>query len=351
MVQDSAGVAYGPGVPTPPEVLLLLAEAFGAEKIGETGYEIAAAKCCTASEKSDAKESGLSLLYGELLPDGVSKVLLPSQLGGALPGTNSVVLELGAGSGKVALQTFLQCPNIRTVMGVELVSSRFAISESALERLAGALPNRFAICQHKRGESICAEEANTGRRIEFHCADFFSKGLDETVEHCDAIYFAVHIPCRLFRQLCQRLAQVKDGCRLFSYHSLDSIWWVDEPCPFLQVEANVPETDTFSTSWSPQGFRFYVYVCNRSQPPQIKGTPRNETYSEWQAIWDETSKAYYFHNQENELSQWEIPHQSGCWQAVWAEEHKAYYFCHADTNHAQWEVPKCLGDLGWTTQS
>lgn len=135
-----------------------------------------------------------------------------------------------------------------------------------------------------------------------------------------------------------------------SYHALDTIWWVDEPCPFQQCEANVPETDTFSTSWSPQGYRFYVYVCNRSLPPQIIAQPRNETYSEWQAVWDESSKAYYFLNSENEASQWEVPHQAGMWQAVWAEEHKAYYFWHPPTSHAQWEVPKCLGDLGWSTQ-
>jgi SAM-dependent methyltransferase len=288
------------------------------------------------------------LLYGELLPDGVSKVLLPSHLGGALSNANgALVLELGSGSGKVALQTFLQCPNVRRVFGVELVSSRHAIAENAMQRLAAALPNRFRISSHKAGESICLEEAVSGRRIEFHCADFFSKGLDETCEQCDAIYFAVHIPCRLFAQLCQRLACVKEGCRLFSYHALDTIWWIDHACPFQQCDANVPETDTFSTSWSPQGFRFYVYACDRKRPPQIVSQPRNETYSEWQAMWDEKSQSYYFHNQENETSQWEVPHQAGMWQAVWAEEHQAYYFWHAPTGHAQWEVPKCMGDLGW----
>merc|ERR1719446_1683539 len=86
---DSGGYAQtGPGVSTPPEVLLILAEAFGADKIGETGYEIAAAKCCTDAEKADAKEAGSSLLYGELLPDGVSKVLTTEELGGSLVSRN-----------------------------------------------------------------------------------------------------------------------------------------------------------------------------------------------------------------------------------------------------------------------
>lgn len=347
--------ACGPGVQTPSEVLLTLAEAFGADYIGETGYEILAAKCTSDSEKAEARERGSSLLYGELLPDGVSKILLPAYLGGALQGAdqgasgNSVVLELGAGSGKVALQIFLQRRDVKTVVGVELVSSRFAIAAAALERLVAAKPQRFATSLHKSGESICVEEVCSGRRIEFHCADFFQRGLDELCESCDAIVFAVNIPCRLFGQLCDRLSKVKKGCRLFAYHSLESIWWLDAPCPFHQCEANVLDSDTFSTSWSPQGFKFYVYVCDRSRPSKIVPQPRNETYSEWQPVWDESSQSYYYHNQENETSQWEVPVQVGCWQAVWNEEHQGYYFWHSTTNHAQWEAPKCMADLGWAT--
>jgi len=354
---QSVDTACGPGVQTQSEVLLLLAEAFGADYIGETGYEIAAAKCCSDSEKAQARERGSSLLYGELLPDGVSKVLLPPYLGGALRGadqgfsSNSCVLELGAGSGKVALQIFLQRRDVKTVVGVELVSSRFAIAEGALQRLVAAKSQRFAISLHKPGEVIYAEEVGTGRRIEFHCADFFQRGLDELCESCDAIVFAVNIPCRLFGQLCDRLSKVKQGCRLFAYHSLDNIWWLDAPCPWHQCEANVSDSDTFSTSWSPQGFKFYVYECDHSRPSKIVPQPRNETYSEWQAVLDESSQSYYFHNQENEMSQWEVPVQVGCWQAMWAEEHKSYFFWHSTTNHAQWEAPKCMADLGWVTSS
>mmetsp|Transcript_43389 Transcript_43389/g.80811 ORF Transcript_43389/g.80811 Transcript_43389/m.80811 type:complete len:388 (+) Transcript_43389:21-1184(+) len=336
---------YGPGASTPPEVLALLAEAFGADKIGETGYEIDAAKCCSEDERAQARQRGSSLLYGELLPDGVSKALHPSWLGAALA-QNSTVLELGSGSGKVALQTFLQCSGVRKLLGVELVPSRHAIADAALQRLGSSQPDRFQISLQKEGEAVCMEETG-GRKIEFRCADFFSVGLDGLCEQCDAIFFAVHIPCRLFAHLCERLAKVKDGCRLFTYHALDSIWWVDEPCPFHQCEVNVPEGDTFSTSWSPQGYKFYVYVCDRSRPPEIQPDPRNESYSEWQAVWDETNQAYYFHNQENETSQWEVPCQAGMWQAVWSEEHSAYYFWHAPTSQSQWEAPKCLADLGW----
>lgn len=187
--------------------------------------------------------------------------------------------------------------------------------------------------------------------MELRCADFFSLGLDLTFRS-DIIFFAVHIPCKLFPQLCSTLSKAKEGCRLFTYHALDTIWWSNEPCPFRQVEENIPEGDTFSTSWSPQGFRFYVYVCDRSQTtPEIQAGVRNETYSEWKPMWDEASQATYFHNEETEESQWEVPRQAGCWRVEWSPEYNANFYWHEMSGHSQWEVPKCLADLGWTTSA
>jgi len=345
-VGGSPAAATGPSVATPPEVLAALVQAFGADKVGETGYEIAAAACTSEEEKQQARTRGSSLLYGELLPDGVSKALTPERLGRAL-GRDAVLLELGMGSGKVALQSFLQCRGVSHVLGVELVPSRYAIAEAALLRLAESMPYAFRRRDYFPGELVSVEEIGSGRKVEFRCADFFALGLDLT-ERSDAIFFAVHIPCSLFPELCRRLARAKEGCRLFTYHALDAIWWTDEPCPFRQCEANVAETDTFSTSWSPQGYRFYVYACDRSRPPQIAAGVRNETFSEWQAMWDDASQAYYYHNQETEHSQWEVPHKAGCWQAEWSQEHSAYFFWHGPSGHAQWEVPRCLADLGWS---
>jgi len=361
-----AAVAAGPaGEPTPPGVLRTMAAAFGDGLIGETGYEIAAAKCCSAAEKAEARQRGSSLLYGELLPDGVTKAMNRQRLGGALPSRppaaaagGAVVLELGSGSGKVAMQVFLQCPEVSHVLGVELVQSRYAIGAAALRHLCSLKPEAYRGVQPTAvpggvdaAKAACLEETRAGRRLEFQCADFFSLGLD-LASKSDVIFFAVHIPCKLFPQLCEMLAKAKEGCRLFTYHALDSIWWVDQPCPFRQCEANVQESDTFSTSWSPQGYRFYVYVCDRGQKvPEIAGGLRNETFSEWQPIWDEACQAYYFHNHETEESQWEAPHQAGCWRAEWSPEYSAYFFWHELSGHAQWEPPKCLADLGWTTSA
>lgn len=353
------------GAPTPPAVLHTLSAAFGGDLIGETGYEIAAATCTSAAEKAEAKRRGSSLLYGELLPDGVTKALTRSRLGGALPQVparaelgGAVVLELGSGSGKVAMQVFLQCPEVAHVLGVELVPSRYDIGAAALRRLVSLRPGAYREVGPSAvpkatpsGEAACLEEISAGRKLEFCCADFFSLGLD-LAARSDIIFFAVHIPCKLFPQLCETLATAKEGCRLFTYHALDTIWWSDLPCPFRQCEDNVQESDTFSTSWSPQGYRFYVYVCDRRQEvPQIQGGIRNETFSEWQPMWDEASQGYYFHNNETEESQWEVPTRAGCWRVEWSAEHNASFYWHEPTSHAQWEVPKCLEDLGWGTST
>lgn len=361
MCQGDMSFCDVPGVQTPQDVLSTLSHAFGGDLIGETGYDIAAAQCCTEAEKDVAKQRGNSLLYGELLPDGVSKALTPGRLGGALQG-RSIVLELGMGSGKVAMQVFLQYPEVAHVLGVELVPSRYAIAASALRRLVARRPETYrevapTALNHVTGDvgdAACLEECSStqgSRKLEFRCDDFFNLGLD-LVAQSDVILFAVHIPCKLFPQLCHTLSNAKEGCRLFSYHCLSSIWWSDAPCPFRHCEENMPETDQFSTSWSPQGYRFHVYVADRSQEiPEIASGVRNETFSEWKVVQDPESGSCYYHNEETEESQWEKPEHAGCWKVEWSHEWNSHYYHHQPTGHTQWEVPQCLADLGWTTST
>lgn len=68
-----------------------------------------------------AKDANSSLLYGELLPRGINKAMLSNRLNGdeAL-----VIYELGMGIGKVAMQVFLQFPQVQRVYGVELSAAR-----------------------------------------------------------------------------------------------------------------------------------------------------------------------------------------------------------------------------------
>merc|ERR1711957_783039 len=87
--------------------------------------------------------------------------------------------------------------------------------------------------------------------------------------------------------------------------------------------------------------------CDRTQKvPEICADERNETFSEWQPMWDEDSKSYYYHNQETEDSQWEVPTTAGCWSARWSAEHNAYFYVHEPTQYSQWTAPQCILDLG-----
>lgn len=48
----------------------------------------------------------------------------------------STVFDLGMGTGKVAMQVFLQFPNLIRVYGVELSRARFALGEAVGERVS-----------------------------------------------------------------------------------------------------------------------------------------------------------------------------------------------------------------------
>eukprot|EP00405_Crypthecodinium_cohnii_P021958 CAMPEP_0206472200 /NCGR_PEP_ID=MMETSP0324_2-20121206/32044_1 /ASSEMBLY_ACC=CAM_ASM_000836 /TAXON_ID=2866 /ORGANISM="Crypthecodinium cohnii, Strain Seligo" /LENGTH=354 /DNA_ID=CAMNT_0053946725 /DNA_START=294 /DNA_END=1355 /DNA_ORIENTATION=+ len=349
---EGDGTADQAGFPTPPRVLEELQLAFGENLVGETGYDLAATRCCSDEEKSQAKERGSSLLYGELLPDGVTKAMSGERLGKRIQSSQAnpgaIVLELGSGSGKVAMQTWLQYPNVAHCLGVELVPSRYEISAKAVRQLVSKRPEAYRLVDPTpvpsscppgaAGEAICMQEiGGHQRKLEFRCADFFAVGL-ESAAKADVIFFAVHIPCKLFPQLASTLLTAKEGCRIFSYHSLGPIWWCQKPSPFKQVPINIPESDTFSTSWSPQGYRFYIYECDRTQTvPEIPGGGLNETFSEWQPMQDEASQKWYYHNHETEESQWEMPTQAGCWQAIWSPEWNAHFYHHVLTGHTQWE--------------
>jgi hypothetical protein len=77
--------------------------------------------CGCVVSQALAKDVKSSLLYGELLPRGINKAMVQERLCGA---DAKVVYELGMGIGKVAMQVFLQFPNLSRVYGVELSAAR-----------------------------------------------------------------------------------------------------------------------------------------------------------------------------------------------------------------------------------
>jgi len=90
--------------------------------VQETGHKTRGHTCLTDHDRVMAQDTKGSLLYGELLPRGVNKALGPDRLNayGA-----SVLFDLGMGTGKVAIQSFVQFQNLTYVYGVELSEGRY----------------------------------------------------------------------------------------------------------------------------------------------------------------------------------------------------------------------------------
>ena len=102
----------------------------------------------------------------------------------------SSLIDLGMGAGRLALQAFLECPYLHTVVGVEIAASRWSLGCAAIERLAAAFPMRFALSRSatETSESVILEETIYGiqgytragagggagpRKLEFRRGDLF----------------------------------------------------------------------------------------------------------------------------------------------------------------------------------
>lgn len=77
----------------------------------------------------EANKVGVSMLYGEVLSTGVSRVCSPDCLNAS---NASVVVDLGAGRAKIPLQMLLQYPNIKKAVAVEFSRQRFVTTLKAM---------------------------------------------------------------------------------------------------------------------------------------------------------------------------------------------------------------------------
>ena len=90
--------------------------------IQETGHKTKGHVCVTDSDRDTAKTNKGSLLYGELLPRGANKAFGAGHLNCS---EARVLYDLGMGTGKVAIQAFVQFRNLDYVYGVELSVGRY----------------------------------------------------------------------------------------------------------------------------------------------------------------------------------------------------------------------------------
>jgi hypothetical protein len=182
-------------------------------------------------------------------------------------GEAKLFLELGMGTGKLALQVFVQVPSIERVVGVELAPSRYQMGAAALKRMV-ELPSTTYKLKESSGSVCIVEEDETGRILEFRCGDMFA--IHDDIAKADAIIMEVSFGEDLVLPTCQLMQELKDGCRLIIFYRLEEIWSAEEDCPCHALIDTVSAWDWYATSWSPNhGHPFFSYVCDRSRPSRI----------------------------------------------------------------------------------
>ena len=253
--------------------------------------------CLTKQDREEASRCGSSLLYGEILATGVSKLLDQDHLHADRA---QVLYDLGMGVGKLCLQSFLQFPSLKLVFGIELAYSRYKLAEEALVRLVSMQPDAFEIEERVPGEFIrvhtVGPRKSRRRVIELRRGNMWTvrgiNAVDIVVLHTELTQTSINKVKRL-------VSEMKRGARFVTYQDLSSKKWYGgcEP-PFTQIPANVSELvspgycsgdglpshsvvvvqDQFATSWSAiKGHHLY---CWTKHSP-LRSSSTNEAESEW----------------------------------------------------------------------
>lgn len=326
-----AALADSAGVQVPEDVLRLLRDAYGTNSVGKTGYELAGHTVeQRAKLEGSAGDAVASLQYGELLPEGVAKAFHRLGLCGTAPSAAAqetarsthvpaagTLLELGMGTGMVAMQAFLQCDCLRGVVGIEVSEARCAVGVAALARLAAAAPDRYSMerladssspgCDTQEVKSRCCilqkldsqclqlQETTPGdasiergtelgndaarethtlsqngyRRLEFLEGDL-GQLPPEFAREATAIFLQVVLPECARKSAHQLLQHAPDGCRAFLLEDLRETWLLEEPSIFHALEDDSPAgVDRYACSWNPAGHRFYVFEADRTRRASI----------------------------------------------------------------------------------
>jgi len=175
------------------------------------------------------------------------------------------------GTGKFAMQAFLEVPHLVQVIGVELTHARFGIAAKALKRLAAKNPARFDCHETKDAEGRHAKWlrlVECDRVLDFRRGDIFQLGA-ELIARADAIIMAVAFPKDMFGRVQKLLGHAKQGCRILTYEDLklgeSHTWNPPAPRAFHQLPCN-GAADRYRVSWLPKpGHHFYLHEVGALQ--------------------------------------------------------------------------------------
>jgi len=221
----------------------------------------------TTEDDELAKKQKASLLFGEVLPAGVDKLLDKNHL----CASEAVSLtDMGAGMGKLVLQAFLQFTCLKTVQGIELCPSRYKESVHRISHLASLNPSIF---QLKRKSDSHYDLVTLGespqRTLTLLQGDMFKLEVLSDIVICET-----NVPVEEQPNILLGLSKYKPGTKVMLYHSLRNIPGVllgqDNKVMFasaspnaLKIYQQLAEKDSyFSTSWAKdKGHFFECWKC------------------------------------------------------------------------------------------
>lgn len=154
---------------------------------------------------------------------------------------------------------FLQFPNLRRVVGVELAFSRFSLGEEALLTLAHKFPHDFVVAEWAQGESIRLATTLDKRELEFRRGNMLDVTPRE-LARADIVVVETDVLGDLYAAMSAMLCQVRRGARLLTYLNLAKVW-LGPIFPVEQLPVNRSPEDRFLTSWSAKrGHHFFVWL-------------------------------------------------------------------------------------------
>jgi hypothetical protein len=214
---------------------------------------------------------GSDLLYGEVLPKGVTKALDSDHLDGR---NATVCFELGMGTGKIALQAWLQYENLKKVVGIELAESRYMVGEIALLDLVARFPDILELRSHTSGLEITI--AAVGRTLSFRMGDMLLVPTAELME-AEVIFMEVVLPHFLYAGVTRcMIDKLANGSRIMMFDDLRKVWVADatdgRSCPFHRIKANESVNDRFSTSFGREyGTHLHLYERDDERAATVLG--------------------------------------------------------------------------------
>ena len=125
------------------------------------------------------------------------------------------------GTGKVALQAFLQFSNLKRVFGVELSAARFRIAEKALLNLLMMYPNKYVLQRHVTGKFLSVRALETSQVLEVACGNLMH--IDD-IQEADIVMLETEVSPEVFGQFSGMLNRAKEGSRLLTYLDLRKVW-------------------------------------------------------------------------------------------------------------------------------